>query len=431
MLSSGFVLQILEEQKAVFRDRIFSPIVTLAAFIAQVLSADHSCRDAVARVLAERIAEGKEPCSPGTGAYCQARQRLSIDLILQLLRAVGNSLHRDIPACWQWKGRRVVVADGTTVSMPDTPKNQAKYPQPASQKVGLGFPLARLVVLISLATGAVLDMAVGAYKGKETGEHALLRQVLGSLRHGDILLADRYYCSYFLIVMLVRMGVDVVFQMHARRKVDFRKGLTLGARDHIVEWTKPARPDWMDQETYKEMPDTLLIRETRVCGLVLVSTLRDAKAVPKAELGDLYKLRWSVEVNLLFIKEIMQMDILRGQTPEMVRKEIGVHMLAYNLIRTVMAQAADRVGIMPSTISFKGTLQQMNAFSDRIACASGVQRNRLTDELLRAITYYRIGNRPGRAEPRAVKRRSKAYRWLSKPREEARLSLKKYDVTAN
>ena len=414
-----------------FRDRIFTPVVTLSAFIAQVLSEDHSCAWAVAQVNAERVAQGKKPCSPETGAYCQARQRLPNGLILQLLRETGVRLHKDTLSDWQWRGRRILLADGTTISMPDTPANQAEFPQPASQKPGLGFPLARLVVLLSLATGGVLDMAVGPNKGKKTGEHALFRQILDALKPGDILIADRYYCSYFLLATLRQMGVDALFQVHASRRVDFRRGRRLGKRDHIVEWDKPARPDWMDLDTYKAMPSKLPIRETRVGGLVLVSTSLDPKEVTREELGDLYKLRWTVEVGLKFIKEIMKMGVLRGLSPEMVKKEIGVHLLTYNLIRTIMAQAAEREGIAPNTISFKGALQQMDAFTDKIAHATGDGRARLLDAMLQAIARRRIGNRPGRAEPRVVKRRPKPYPRMTEPRAQARLSLKKYDVAAN
>ncbi|MEO5349928.1 MAG: IS4 family transposase [Magnetococcus sp. YQC-3] len=191
-------MSFLEDQMVVFRDRIFSPVVTLSAFIAQVLSEDHSCAWAVAQVNAERVAQGKKPCSSKTGAYCQARQRLPNNLILHLLREIGAKLHKGTPSGWLWRERRIVLADGSTVSMPDTPENQAEFPQPANQKPGVGFPLARLVVLLSLATGGVLDMAVGPNKGKKTGEHALFRQILGALKPSDILIADRYYCSYFL-----------------------------------------------------------------------------------------------------------------------------------------------------------------------------------------------------------------------------------------
>lgn len=406
----------LEDVKEEFRDRIFSPVVTLAAFISQVLSDDQSCRKAVSRVDAERVEQGKDPCSPGTGGYCQARKRLSKDLIYHLLRETGDKLHGQSSPGWLWRGRRIVIADGSTVSMPDTSENQAEFPQPASQDPGLGFPLARLVVLISYATGAVLDVAMGPNKGKKTGEHALLRQILGTLKSGDVLIADCYYATYFLIATLLEMGVDVVMETHASRKVDFRKGRRIGKRDHIVEWCKPARPDWMDKNIYAAMPAKLAIRETRVGGRVLTSTFLDPEKTHRKEIGTLYQMRWSIEIDLKFIKEIMHMDILRCRTPEMVRKEVGIHLLAYNLMRTVMAQAADRMGIIPNSISFKGAMQLLESFSDKIVHATGAVRTRLLDELLRAIAYHRIGNRPGRMEPRVVKRRPKAFPRMAVPR---------------
>ena len=317
----------------------------------------------------------------------------------------------------------MVLADGSTVSMPDTTENQAEYPQPESQKPGLGFPLARIVVLISLFTGAVIDFAIGAYQGKKTGEHALLRQIIGSLSSGDVLIADHYYCSYFLIAMLMAVGVDVVFHIHASRKSDFRRGKRLGIKDHVIEWTKPARPDWMAQEIYDAMPETLTIRETKVGGRILIATFLNPKAVTRKELGELYKMRWIVEIDLKFIKQVLQMDILRCKKPEMVRKEIGVHLLAYNLIRTVMAQAASIYSIMPNTISFKGAVQALNGFRDKILFGAEERLSRLFDELLHTIAYHRMGNRPGRVEPREVKRRPKPYPRMTQPRAQARLSL--------
>lgn len=416
-------MRILEEETDGYRDRIYSPIITLSAFISQVLSEDHSCRKAVSRVLAERVSQELKPCSSGTSGYCQARKRLPEELILRVLRETGRNLHLDTLPIWKWKGRDVVLADGSTVSMPDTPENQAEYPQPESQKEGLGFPLARLVVLISFATGGVLDIAVGPSKGKETGEHALLRQILGSLKTGDVLVADRYYCSYFLIAALLDMGVDVVFQNHASRKIDFRRGRRLGKRDHIVEWHKGAQPDWMDKETYAAMPDKLMVRETKAKGLILVSTFLDSNHVSAKELAELYRERWAVEIDLKFIKQVLHMDILRGQTPEMVRKEIGVHLLAYNLIRTVMAKAGYLHRLSPNMISFKGTIQLLSEFRKKIQGTSGKKWKRFLEVLLDAIAYHKIGNRPGRVEPRAVKRRPKPYPRLTVPRAQARAAL--------
>ncbi|MGN7612348.1 IS4 family transposase [Magnetococcales bacterium HHB-1] len=311
ILSSDYLLKILQEEMPGYRDRIYSPLVTLSTAISQVLSEDHSCKEAVARILADRIDKGLSRCSPLTGGYCQARNRLSENMIFLLLRETGEGLHKNIPAAWQWKGRNVVLADGSTISMPDTPANQAVWPQHGKQKPGVGFPIARLVILTSLVTGSVLDVAIGPYQGKETGEHALLRQIISSLSPGDVLVADRYYCSYFLIAILINMGINAVFQNHTCRKIDFRRGQRLGKRDHIVQWEKPSRPAWMDEKTYAMLPNSIRVRETKAGGKILVSTFLDADAVTKQELADLYEKRWHVEINLKFIKQIMQMDILR------------------------------------------------------------------------------------------------------------------------
>ena len=419
ILSTPYICKVVEEETPEFRSRVFIPIVTLQAFISQVLSQDHSCRDAVARVLADRIAQDETPCSENTSPYCRARMRLPEKLITRLLRKTGRDLHDQSEECWKWKGRSVKLVDGTTVSMPDTAENQDAFPQVPGQKEGLGFPIARLVAIISLSCGSVLDYALGPYQGKETGEHALLRQIVDSLVTGDILLGDRYYCSYFLIAMLQQKGVDVVFQLHARRKPDFRRGIRLGPRDHLISWSKPARPEWMDEATYNTMPDTLTIREIKAGGKVIASTLLDPKEVTKKELADLYGKRWVIEVDLRSIKETLQMDVLRCKTPEMIRKEIAVHLLAYNLIRTVIAQSASLFGILPRKISFKGTVQTLEAFRDKITLAAKTKLPELYKALLKAVAGHRVGNRPGRSEPRAVKRRPKAYPRLTVPRGQA------------
>ena len=413
----------LDNHLSEFRARVFSPVVTLSAFISQVLSEDKACRAAVARVLADRIDKGEKPCSSNTSGYCQARNRLPGKWILELTRSTGAKLHKEMSSEWLWKGRRVVLGDGSTVSMPDTEKNQEEYPQPKTSKKGVGFPLARLVVLISLATGAVLDVAIGSYQGKGSGEQTLLRKILGTLKPGEVFVADRYYCTYFLIATLQAMGVDVVFQNHSSRKTDFRKGKRLGKRDHIVEWEKSKRPDWMDCETYEAMPQSIRLRETKVDGKVLVSTFLDPKEVTKKDLGKLYKQRWYVETGLKYIKQILQMDILRSTTPEMVRKEIYVHLLTYNLIRTVIAKAGNLHGILPNEISFKGAIQFLNAFREKISLATGEKCVYLQEELLRAISNHKIGNRPGRSEPRAVKRRPKPFPRLTESRQEAKKTL--------
>src|SRR5207237_3512768 len=264
-------------------------------------------------------------------------------------RHVGGELLRQAPAPWRWKGRDVKVVDGTTVSMPDTPANQAAYPQPPNERPGLGFPLARLVVVFSLAVGTVLDAAVGPFAGQRTGEPALFRGLHPGLQAGDVVLADRYFCSYFEIALLQQQGVDAVLRLHQRRPVDFRRGRRLGRDDHVVGWKKPKRPPWLEEATYARLPDRLELREVRLRGtrpgfrtqtVVVVTTLRNPRDVSRLDLTDLYRRRWHAELDLRSLKQTMQMSILRGKTPPMVRKELWAHFLAYNLIRTVMAQAA-------------------------------------------------------------------------------------------
>ena len=284
--------ELFETLSPTYRSRIFPPIVTLSAFISQVLNSDHSCHDAVARVVAERISEGQAACSENNSPYCRARQRLPEALLHQLMQETGATLDEQSDPQWQWKGRPVKLVDGTTVSMPDTPENQAAYPQPDSQKQGLGFPIARLVGVLSLATGALLDYAIAPYQGKETGEHALLRMILEGFSRGDIMLGDRYYCTYFLIAKLQSMGVDAVFQQHARRNSDFRRGQRLGIKDHLTTWTKPSRPDWMDEATYLAMPQTLTVREIKSKGKVIVTTILDPKQATRQEIAEFYTQRW-------------------------------------------------------------------------------------------------------------------------------------------
>ncbi|MDP2109223.1 MAG: IS4 family transposase, partial [Thiobacillus sp.] len=256
--------------------------------------------------------------------------------------------------------------DGTTVSMPDTPENQAEFPQSKSQKPGLGFPLARVVAVISLSCGAVLEWATGPCEGKRTGETALLWQLAHRLRAGDVVIADRYFSGYFLLAWLIRHGCDVVLRQHQLRHTDFRRGKRLGAKDHVVSWARPKQPPWMDDATYAVMPETLVLRETRVGGLTLVTTLIDPGQVSKQELLTLYHARWQVELDLRSIKTVMQMDVLRCKRPERVKKEVAVHLLAYNLVRAVMAQAAFLGQVLPRQLSFKAALQLIRAFEETL-----------------------------------------------------------------
>jgi hypothetical protein len=425
----------LVEEGADWREETWTPLLTLWTFLGQAIGqgTDASCRKAVGRALAWLVSRGEPPCLAATGPYCKARQRLPASLFTRLVRETGLTLSSAVPQDWLWKRRRVKVADGTTVSMPDTPANQADYPQPSSQAAGLGFPIARLVAVFCLASGAVIDAALGKYCGKQTGENALLRTLTDAFQPGDVLLADRYFSGYFDIAFWQQRGVDVVVRLHQLRDCDLRRGRRLGPNDHVVVWTKPKqRPEWMDEATYARMPDQLELREVRVRidvpgfrteEVVVVTTLLDAQQYSARDLADLYRMRWHAELDLRSLKITLGMDVLRCKSPDMVRKEVWAHFLACNLIRTVMAQAADALGGAPRQLSFTGALQTMTAFAERLYDASAATVAALHAALLVAVAAHSVGDRPNRHEPRAVKRRPKQHRLLTQPRALARRQL--------
>jgi hypothetical protein len=430
VLSAADLDQVLAACRVRFRERIFVPLVTVATSLSQVLDPDPSARQAVARLVAHRAAAGLAPCSPDTRAYRKARQRLPEAVWAELTRRTGRDLLWEAPARWCWRGRDVKVVDGTTLSLPDTPANQQAYPQPASQRPGLGFPVLRLGALFSLAVGTVLDIAVGPYQGKQTGEPSLFRSLHHRLGAGDVLLADRYFCGYCQIALVGQRGADIVMRLHHRRHADFRRGRRLGRDDHVVTWPKPKqRPDGIGAATFARLPDTLRLREVRVRvpgatsrsrTLVVVTTLLDPRAYPKDSLAALYRRRWQAELDLRSLKTVLQMDVLRCHSPALVRKEIWAHLLAYNLLRKVMAQAALKHHLEPRQISSKGTLQTLNAFRDRLQGCATRELTALCHCLLDAVATQRVGNRPDRVEPRAKKRRPKPYPLLNRPRAQAR-----------
>ena len=319
VLGADQIQQIIDELGVAFRERVFTPFVTLMVFLSQVLSSDHSCRDAVARLIALRLALGQKPCSPDTSGYCEARCRLPEELFQRLVWQTGRQLHEQFPEDWLWKGRQVKLVDGTTVMMPDTPENQEVYPQSKSQKPGLGFPVARVVALLSFRSGAALDLAIGPCRGKETGKNALLRSILDrAVSAGDVVIADRYYSSYCDVALIQARGGDIVVRRHQKRNTDLRQGCRLGKNDYLVTWDKPRqRPKWMDEQTYRNVPDQLILREVkvdvrekgkRVKNLVVVTTLLDPEQYTKDEIAELFKARWNVELDLRSIKTAMQME---------------------------------------------------------------------------------------------------------------------------
>jgi len=420
LLSEESVSRMVEEETGNYRDRTYPPLTTLGLFLGQALSPDGACQGAVARHLSERVARGAAPCSLNTGPYCKARQRLPLALIERLATAAGERLEAASASAWKWRGRAVKLLDGTTVSMPDTPANQAEYPQSGEQKPGLGFPLTMLVALISLSTGAVLRWAHGPCRGKGTGEQALFRSLMPHLTEGDIILADRYYCTYFTVAMLIERGVDILTRQHQRRFTDFRKGTRLGKRDRLVTWDRPQRPQWMDAATYERMPEQLTLRQTEVAGRILVTTLTDVGSVTPLDLDVLYRSRWQVEVDLRSIKAVLGMDILRAKSPAMIVKEIAAHLLAYNLVCGLMARAAVGRQVIARSISFKGSSQLLLAFQQQLRWSGRKSIAVMGAHLLGAIGLMTLPIRPGRVEPRAIKRRPKNHALLTITRHIAR-----------
>lgn len=435
LLDTRLLLRLIKEECGQERHRIFSTIVTLWAFLTQILDIDHSCRKAVARVVAWRTQKGLPKCSANTAAYCRARQRLPEALLRRLLQWIAKKLIRETPAEWLWKGRRVKIPDGTMVSMPDSEANQEEYPQQRRQKKGLGFPIARLVAVFDLATGSVMDVAMGKFRGGKS-EKGLLQEIFENVfERGDVVIGDRHFAGYCDIAFSMRHGVDFVFRQHQARKTDFRRGKRLGPSDHLVEWTRPKqRPRGFDKDLFKSLPKKLLVREFkfeverkgfRTTKMNIFTSFLSPEEMTREELAELLRMRWDVELNLRSIKTVMQMDILRCKTPEMVRKEIYAHLIVYNLIRGVMAQSANENQIDPLTISFKGAMQTLDANIPQLLLVSARIYMRSRKDILDSIGQHRVRIRPNRYEPRAVKRRPKPYPLLMQERHLARKKLEK------
>jgi hypothetical protein len=437
-LTNQIVAQAMTAVDGVWKDRIYSPLVTLWVFLSQVLSADHSCRAAVSRLIAHRLSRDESACSAETGAYCQARKRLPEKFFSAVACLVGRALDAKVERRWLWQGRRVYMFDGTTVSMPDTPANQQAYPQVYNQKPGTGFPIARVGAITSLSCGAILNLGICRYAGKGQGEVSLLRRLWDVLRRGDVLLTDRLMANWTNILQLQERGIEFVGRLNkANRISNFRCGKRLGKQDHIVRWFKPSSIRSLDWQTYKTLPEYITIRETlirvaqpgfRTKTIVVVTTLLDPQQTTKEDLAILYRARWNNELDLRSIKDTMQMRHLRCKTPELVHKEIWTHILAYNLIRTIIAQAAATHDLLPRSISFKGAIQTLEAFQPVIelqAAHGAAQRLRLCRDLLNAIATHRVADRPDRFEPRVKKRRPNHYGWLTRPRAEFKRDMVK------
>lgn len=419
LLSGPELLATVERLLPEHRERLFPPTQALSMFLTQSLTEKGSCRKVVTESAVSRECNGLPGCSTNTSAYVRARAKLPLELPMDLATYSGWLIEQNAPEHWQWRGRRVRLVDGTTVKLPDTEANQGKYPQPSSQGSGLGYPLCRLVGLFSLATGALLDCADSPCVGKGSDEQSSRRTMLDMLERGEILMGDAFYATYFLLGELDRGGIDAVFEQNGarQRSTDFRRGEKLGAKDHIIELHKPKeRPEWMSQEDYQEAPQSIKVRELRVGKKTLVTTMLNPKEVSRSALNKLYGERWHVELDFRNLKTTMGMEMMRCQTPEMALKEIWVNLLAYNLIRLLMCQAATRHRLKPRQISFTHAIDVWLAYRQN---GSRLRKERLFE----MIAEQKVGNRPGRVEPRARKQRPKPFPLLMEERSTARARI--------
>lgn len=407
------------------RDRIYDLGHIFWLFLWQAFAGGKPCTEGVDHMLAWLAAQGKPLASPDSSAYCQARKRLELDPIynncIRIAKELQNDAGQPERLCL---GRPTRVIDGSSTQLADTSANQKLYPQPSGQKKGCGSPVMRIVVMFSLETGAVLNFKRSSL---HTSEHELFRQMWDDLKPGDIALTDCHFASYGEIWSLQQRQVDVVMAFPGRRTANLRYVQKLGRNDWLVEWSNDGyRPEWMDDQTWEKCPPTMLLRQTslkvhdsrsRKNKVEIVTTLLDPQLYPKRDLLGLFKKRWHAELFFRDIKTTMGMEQLHCKSPEMVHKELAMYMLAYNLIRAVMFQAASKYPIAATRISFKRTWRLIEIWGPYLAQVSDEQQlEQMYEYLLYYIGQSVVGRRPGRYEPRAVKRRPKNYPRLTAPR---------------
>lgn len=437
VLDAETIRRVFQEEEALFgQEDIFSTQLVLWAFLAQTLRDGKgvACTSAVADMATYLLQTGQRPPSGDTGDYCRARAKLKLTALQRLVREVSGQLEDRVAAAWLWKGLHAKLVDGFTFTMPDTPENQAAFPQHRAQRPGVGLPIARACVVLSLATAAVCDLAVGPYAGKQTGETALLRQLLQTFNAHDVVVFDRYFCSFMMLALLSQQGVHVCARRHHCRHSDFRRGRRLGPGDHLITWTRPQRPTWMSPEQYARIPETLTLREVqfdvtvpgrRVETLTVITTLTDPKKYSRQDIADLYGFRWHAELDIRQIKQTLHLDHVRCKTPQMVERELWVTLLAYNLIRKVIATAAAAHHKQPRQLGFTLACQSLLASWMLLATGACTDAQALYHLLLARIAANEVANRPGRIEPRVLKRRRHHYPLMQRPRAELQAELRK------
>jgi hypothetical protein len=427
VLSADRVRAMFADSDALFgygQDEFWNTGLTLWAFVGQVLQdgKQRSCNAAVTHATRYMVEQNMQPPSADSGEYCRARQKLDAEVLRRMVSAIAVDTETATPDHWRWHGKDVKLVDGFTFTMPDTPDNQAEFPQIKAQAPGVGFPIARACAVLSLANACIHDVAIGPYAGKETGETALLRKVLDSFQPGDVMLADRYFCSFFMLAIFKKLGVDACIRLHQLRKVTPSRVRWLGPDDYIDTWHKPQRARWMSQELYDSLPQSMDMRivgftamgDRQTEPLNVATTFLDHRACPPAEIGALYGYRWHAELDVRSIKQLLNLDHLRCKSPDMIRRELWATLLAYNMVRVVCAQAAfvhdKRARRMSFTIACNTLLSQW------LLPPEPAIRQALGRYSLLQVASNEVGDRPGRIEPRVVKRRPKPYDLMTKPR---------------
>jgi hypothetical protein len=412
------------------RRRCFPTVVIFWAFLSQVLSPAVPCREILRKIQAWCATHRLSVPDSNTGGYCKARKRLDAHKLREIHRLSADRLQARVSGHQLWCGRRVKVVDGTGLSMPDTGTNQSAFPQPATQKPGCGFPVVKLVGCFCLSSGALIEWVEGTLKNHE---YALFPKLLNVFAPGDVALSDRGFCAFDGIARFLQRGVDSVMRLHQGRSHDFRKGKRLGRNQRLIQWNKPKKkPRTISASEWNKLPDTLCLRYVKIYvatpgfrtqQIILVTTLLDPHTYNEDALGELYLRRWSVELFFRDIKITLGMDVLRCNSPQMVRKEIIMHAIAYNLIRALMQEAAATYQVDLTRISFKGTVDTLRQWTNTLNAAANNRREfaRLKDQLLALLAEDLVPLRPQRVEPRAVKRRPKNYQRLTKPRHQMRI----------
>jgi len=437
VLDAATIERVFREEEAFFgQNDIFSTQIVLWAFLAQTLRDGKgiACTAAVADIATYLLQTGQRPPAGDTGDYCRARAKLKLAALQRLVRESAQQLEDQTLRPWLWKGLHAKLVDGFTFTMPDTPKNQAAFPQIPAQRPGVGLPIARVCAVLSLATACVCDVAIGPYEGKETGETALLRGLLETFEPDEVVVFDRYYGSFMMLALLRQRGLHVCTRLHQLRHRDFRRGRRLGPGDHLITWTRPQRPRWMSPEQYDRIPETLTLREVefqvqvpgcRTKTITIITTLTDSKAYSREDLAALYGFRWNAELDIRQIKQTLHLDHVRCKTPAMVRRELWVTLLAYNLIRTVIATSAAVHRKQPRHLGFTRACQSLLASWMVLATGTCRDAQALYTMTLAGIAAHEVADRPGRIEPRVLKRRRHRYPLMQQPREQLRAQLGK------